>query len=298
MAAKPVPDSLPALLAALPSLGPFLSQLSALLTSSAPPGTIFIHAPANSSLLLPLINLIVTQSQSALPSSTAAPSVQELLPKLAVVDLSEVHSTRAAFDRALNSFSGWIEQGEGTGLEKAWVEVNKGVRNWDGRTEGVRVVGKADATGPGKRARGQTSARPAKRQRRTVESDDDLVILPSSTQEEEDEEDVPREEGWAIEWDRTPLAAEKDPVGPIRDTLDHFYLSLKKIMSLGADDTGEEEEERARRWLVFAHAERLHDLPSAGNVGGAPKETGLGMTFASAMYRVGQLVGGNSSLCR
>jgi len=297
--ASGIPTSLSELTATLPSLSPFLAQLASVLSSSAPPETIFIHAPTNQSVILPLIQLVLDQTIRSPSNSFTRPSIQSLLPKVAVVDLTEVHSTRAAFDRALNGLSGWLTP---AGLGEGWSETDRVVPNWDGRVHGCSVVRRAKRGGPVGKAPESGSGRPAKRQKREspskspakateTEVDYDLVVIPSSSQDEAaaaagaDERD-----GWALRWDRSAGAADKDPVGPIRDTLDYFYISLDKICKLGVDENSSREEAAARRWLIFDHAEMLHDLPAAGNAGGAPKETGLGMTFASAIYRVGQLV--------
>lgn len=288
----PIPTTLSDLVATLASLSPFLSQLSSVLTSSSPPTAIFVHAPANQHLVLPLIQLIINQSTPVPSTSAARPSVQELLPKQAVIDLTEVHSTRAAFDRALNTFAGWLAEDQlGTG----WSEADRVVPNWDGRVEGCSVVRRGNrgavAVAGGKADGGR---RPQKRQKKSPskpsEVDDDQVVIPDSDQDDTTHSPTKAQDGsgWAISWDRKTGAVDKDPVGPIRDTLDYFYLSLGKINNLGRD--AKSTAEGTRRWLIFDHAEMLHDLPAAGNAGGAPKETGLGMTFASGMYRVGQLV--------
>lgn len=288
---SPIPTTLSDLVATLPSLFPFLSELASILTSSAPPETIFIHAPANQHLVLPLVQLILNQSTPTTFNNSARPSVQSLLPKEAVVDLTEVHSTRAAFDRALNTFSGWLAH---DALGSGWSETDRVVPNWDGRVEGCKVVrvAKRGASG-GHKADG--GGRPSKRQRRLPAKgcemdDDEVIVVPESSQEGSPRSPAKddAEAGWALSWDRAPGAADKDPVGPVRDTLDYFYSSLQKINNLGSDS--KKAEEPSRRWLIFDYAEMLHDLPAAGNAGGAPKETGLGMTFASGMYRVGQLV--------
>lgn len=286
-----IPTTLAELNGTLPSLSSFLSQLGSDLSSHAPPATLFIEAQTNAALILPIIQLILNSTTTCSPSSSTRPSIQSLLPKVAVVDLTEVHSTRAAFDRVLNSLSGWIPQ-DCTPFS-GWSEADQAVPNWDGRTEGCSVSRLKRASSPAK-----PSSRPAKRRKRDQVVSDSEDEVPSSTQEDEHDaadSSAPSAE-WVLRWDRSASSTAKDPVGPIRDTLDYFYSSLKTISTLGTDGT--RQARPAHRWLVFDHAEMLHDLPSAGNVGGAPKETGLGMTFASSIYRVGQKVSGTRSCSR
>ncbi|KAL8287044.1 hypothetical protein RQP46_004050 [Phenoliferia psychrophenolica] len=263
----------------LPSLKPFIASLSARLTSVAPPPAIFIHAPTNTSLVLPLV-LQIIQGHLATLSLAAQPTVQDLLPKTAVLDLEELSTTRAAFDRALNTFSGWSTDGN----PAAWNEAEGLVMNWDGRDEGVSVerVLKRSSRGGG--------GRPEKRAR----IDEEVDVVPESEEEEEDEGEGELGDEWTLNWRRDTLPP-KDPVGPIRDTLDQFHLGLATILKFGKDPDGSSTgsalfpDPARRRWLVVNHAELLNEVASAGNVGGAPKETGLGMTFASTLYRLGQL---------
>lgn len=273
MTALPV-SSHAELVATLPSLAPFIAALSARLTSLAPPPAIFIHAPTNTALVLPLVQAIIQGHLDSLPQPPA-PTVQHLLPKSAVIDLEELSTTRAAFDRALNSFSGWSTGGN----PAAWNETEEAVMNWDGRTEGVSV----------KRVRTSGAAgRPNKRARR----EDDVDEVPETDAESDEEPEYE----WALSW-RRDLPAPKDLVGPIRDTLDHFHLGLATIFQLGEKAKDHVRAPPAfhldparRRWLIVNHAELLNEVATAGNVGGAPRETGLGMTFASTIYRLGQLV--------
>lgn len=88
MTALPV-SSHAELVATLPSLAPFIAALSARLTSLAPPPAIFIHAPTNTALVLPLVQAIIQGHLDSLPQPPA-PTVQHLLPKSAVIDRKSV----------------------------------------------------------------------------------------------------------------------------------------------------------------------------------------------------------------
>lgn len=303
----------------LPALQPFITAFAQLVASSSPPASILIHAPANPSLVLPLLSLIfdtIAPVPANADSSAPPPTVQQLLPKLAIVDLEEVHSTRQAFDRALNQLSGWTTA---TGLPGAhhdeeipWDDKVGAVINWDGRTEGLGVErrrrrrqrSEVDGASAGKRRRsGQDGERAGKRARLDGDggspNQDRIEETPApendgeedARDDDDDDEDDSAQFEWVLTWDRT-IPPVRDVVAPAHDTIDLFHTSLATIASLGSDvDHSDQEQARpAHRFLVFDHAEMLSDLASAGNIGGAPKETGMGMTFASTIARLGQLV--------
>mgnify|MGYP001565391458 FL=1 len=205
-----------------------------------------------------------------------------------------MHTTRTAFDIALNRFSGWSKDGEAG----AWSEAEGKVENWERRTDGLEVVRS------GKRLRRQGGPAGQRKRARREDSDDDELVVERPEEEEEEEEDEDDREGddeeWTLSWNRrTPLP--KDRIAPIRDTLEYFHAGLVVVSTLSTsnDDCGKENsllrlvdsgEPTTRRWLIFDHAEGLSDLAAAGNAGGAPKETGMGMTLSSSVHRIGELV--------
>ncbi|KAM0754796.1 hypothetical protein T439DRAFT_321842 [Meredithblackwellia eburnea MCA 4105] len=277
------------LVATLPSLVPFINSLAATLASPAPPQSVFIHAPTNASLVVPLVKLILHGHLASISplqdiyESNSKPTIQDLLPRIAVVDLEEVSSTRSIFDRVLNELSGW----SGERQPPAWNEGEANVVNWDGRTKGFEVK-----KGSMKRAAGGqgTTSKVRKRARTSTSTPPERA----GSDGESEDDDVEREM-WALKWSRTTQPP-KDPVGPLHDSLDYFHLGLSKILNLGVQVESQTDKEddllaiqRRQRWLLIDHGELLNDVANAGNAGGAPKETGLGMTFASTIHRLGEL---------
>lgn len=272
----------------MPSLLPFIQRFVSHTTSHFVPASIFIHAPHNAELVLPLLQLVLAKKLALAPRSSP-PSIQDLLPKIAVVDLEEVHTTRTAFDLALNTLSAWSKEGH----PGVWNEAEGKVENWERRTEGLEAVRER------KRFRGKGGvAGKRKKLRREEESDDDELVV-EQPEEEEDDDDDEEEERWTLSWNRhTPLSKER--IAPIRDTLEYLHEGLVVISTLGtSNDAGGEvllgpfdsgEPRPERRWLIFDHAEGLSDLAAPGNAGGAPKETGMGMTFLSSVHRIAELV--------
>jgi hypothetical protein len=287
----------------LPSLRPFLVKLASHLNSTCSPGSLFIHAPSNPSLVLPLILHVLESRRFYSNGNDDPPTIEQLLPKVAVVDLEEVHSTRQAFDRALNEFSAWA--GEGGGM---WDEREGSVMNWDGRTEGLRVVRRAMKRKSAPVGGAQGGKRKKRARKDFEEEGDDELVVEDSLEEEPAEQEHSFQ--WALEWDRT-IPPTRESMAPIPDTIESFHTSLSTILSLSPpvapfirsrrscadspDSADEEERDDVRdlpvpRYIIFDHAEMLSDLAAAGNVGGAPKETGMGMTFANSIRRIGQLV--------
>ncbi|KAK4705046.1 origin recognition complex subunit 5, partial [Phenoliferia sp. Uapishka_3] len=272
------------LVSQLPTLAPLINSLAQRLSSPNPPSSIFIHAPTNSNLVIPLLHSILKNHLSSLPLPIP-PTVQSLLPKIASIDLEEQLTTKAAFDRVMNTFSGWSTEEN----LAPWNEQAGAVLNWDGRTEGCDVRQK-------KRARNDVGGgRSNKRVRREGEEDSWV------SETEDEQEDKSQNEGgdedevgaqWSLRWKRDTLPP-KDPVGPIRDTLDSFHLGLSTIFHLGTHQEEDFPENSsstaARRFLIVDHAEMLNQVAVAGNAGGAPKETGMGMTFASTIHRLAEL---------
>ncbi|SGZ18046.1 BQ5605_C020g09160 [Microbotryum silenes-dioicae] len=304
-------------LVSLPSLQPFVTRLSSLLCSAAPPPCLHIHAPTNSHLVLPIIHHILDEQRLVIKHAPAQPSVQELLPRYASVELNKLHSTRQLFDRVLNKLSGFA----GDGDEDVWDERAKAVACWDGRNQGCEVV-KVDVAASKKRSSEDRASawRDNKRRRvsRLQTQQQQQEAEDESSQDEEEAVDEEANEEWVIRWNRSK-APPKSAIAPIHDTLEHFFVSLSTICSLGKaqdyhpaskkrsppnadrDDDDSDAEEFAAlnakrtiatpyRFIILDKAEKLSELPSAGTVGGAPKETGLGMTFSNAMRRVGSLV--------
>ncbi|SCV67843.1 BQ2448_5454 [Microbotryum intermedium] len=313
-----------ATLVTLPSLQSFVTRLSSLLCSPAPPPCLHIHAPTNSHLVLPIIHHILDEHRLAIKHAQTQPSVQDLLPRYASVELNQVHSTRQLFDRILNELSGFVDEQD----EDVWDERARAVACWDGRDQGCEVV---RVQVPNERSRKERESgrrggggNKHKRARRDPTSDQDEGMISESQEESTQHEDEGEEEAieeWAIRWNRSK-APPKSTIAPIHDTLDHFFVSLSTICSLGkdpesqypakkrsrpnasADEDDSDAEEFAalaaksgqrgttatpHRFIILDKAEKLSELPSAGTVGGAPKETGLGMTFSNAMRRAGSL---------
>jgi hypothetical protein len=247
-------------------------------------------------VLLPALTSIIKQS-TTIPPPTGKPSLDQLLPKIAVVDLADVHSVKAAFDRILDQLSGWQTSGGGR-----WEDRNSGIEAWDGSMDGVKVVKKEKK----RRAPAGSAGRRAKRARVDLVEDsdeDDMYEAPEEAQEEGSEEDTLE---WELRWDRSSSSqADKTVLAPLRNTVEAFQHSLASILSHSASsalpppssaldpaaDLRAPSTTAARRFIVLDHGELLSELAgSGGAVGGAAKETGVGLTFASTMYRLGQLV--------
>ncbi|BGP30512.1 hypothetical protein JCM10296v2_002267 [Rhodotorula toruloides] len=278
----------------LPSLATFLERFSALVSSPFCPPSIFLHSPSDSPILLPALQQVLKFAIS--PSGTPAgdlPTVEQLLPKVAHLDLSEVHSVKAAFDRILGQLSGW-ELAGGT----AWEERDGGIKGWDGSMEGIKVVKRRTA----KRKAGQAlDGRSAKRARR--EDSEDLYAEPEEQAEEASDQDEADETEWTLEWDVDGhAAADKPTLAPLRNTVDAFHHSLRTIYSASSPDnpssTGSLADPASfdnlprRRFILVEHGELLSEVAGgSGTGGGAARETGVGLTFASTMHRLSELTG-------
>lgn len=128
------------------------------------------------------------------------------------------------------------------------------VENWNGRQEGLEI---------------KSSERPSKRVRLNEEGDS------------RDGE----EQKWSLEWNREVGQGLGDGLRR-NESLDGFYQGLREVFTLGDGSKGKEQ----RRYLLFENAGYIEDL-AGGGTNGAPKETGIGMTFAGALSRLGELVG-------
>lgn len=265
----------PSTLAALPSLAPFVHRLSSYLDSGAPPSTLFIHAPSNSHLLPPLLLHLLT---SLSPPLSSPPTIQELLPKHVVVDLEEVHTTRIAFDSIANTLSGWNEGQE-------WDEGSGRVQTWDGIGEGLKVVKSRKRVRKVLKGKGK-----AKKVRREEDDYSEDEGVDAASEEEQSEVEDEETTAWSLAWKRKENTAPRELVGQLRDSFEHLQGHLESIFALGTVDDEDTPAKRQRRWIIFNHGEMLPDLAAPGNLGGAPRETGMGMTFTSSIHRLSALV--------
>lgn len=286
-------------LESLPSLRRFVVELSSYLSSTYPPNTIFIQAPRNEQLVESLVASLVAKlaPTTSTPPPATPPTIQDLLPNHVRVNLRQVHSTRATFDIILNTLSGWSDESN----PPAWSESSGKVANWEGRSDGYEVVqvkSKKRSLPVKKDLKGKKKARRQERMDEEEEDDELMIQLPVREEPEEEEvtEDVDEEEeestSWSISWDPSSEGATKNPVGPLRDTFDYLHQNLEIILSLGEEEVRRRGQAppRRRRWIIFEHGEMLAELAPPGNIGGAPRETGMGMTFTSAIHRIGELV--------
>lgn len=277
----------------LPSLAAFLERFSALVFSPFCPPSIFVHSPSDSPILLPALQQVLNSAiQPSDAPASDPPTVEQLLPKVAHLDLSEVHSVKAAFDRILSQLSGW-ELADGT----AWEERDGGIKGWDGSMDGIKVVKRRKT----KRKAGQAlEGRTAKRARR--EDSEDLYAAPDEDAGEAEDPDDGDEAEWTLEWDADArAAADKPTLAPLRNTVDAFHHSLRTIYSasssgdsfttdLLADPTSVDNLPR-RRFILVEHGELLSEVAGgSGTGGGVARETGVGLTFASTMHRLAELV--------
>ncbi|BGP23211.1 hypothetical protein JCM10295v2_002105 [Rhodotorula toruloides] len=278
----------------LPSLAAFLERFSALVSSPFCPPSIFVHSPSDSPILLPALQQVL--NLAGWPSDAPVgnpPTVEQLLPKVAHLDLSEVHSVKAAFDRILSQLSGWETAG-GT----AWAERDGGIKGWNGSMNGIKVVKRRKS----KRKAGQTlEGRSAKRARRE-DSQDLYAETEGQVQQVEDQDDADEVE-WTLEWDADARAAgDKPTLAPLRNTVDSFHHSLRTIYSASSSvdpssansltDPAPFDALLRRRFILVEHGELMSEF--AGNLntgGGAAREAGVGLTFASTMHRMSELTG-------
>ncbi|GAA5933881.1 uncharacterized protein JCM15063_000499 [Sporobolomyces koalae] len=267
-----------------------LQQLNALVSSGSPPGSIFIHAPATSTNAVADSIVSILRAHLARPSeSDRQPTVSELLPKIARVDLEDIHSTKQFFDQVLNQFVAW---------EQTWSEAEMGVGNWEDAREfaGLKVVESRNETDEGRMRKRR------KMSHRTTGSDSEDDLTSGSGDRT----------NWKLKWDlSTPPPAPETTLAPIRNTVEAFHHSLTLIYHLSTSDAEiatddfdfqpgmalsmhpDPEKARQRRYIVIEHGELLADLAAGsgggGALSGAAKETGMGMTFSSTIHRLSQL---------
>ncbi|GAA5887289.1 hypothetical protein JCM6882_002477 [Rhodosporidiobolus microsporus] len=293
----------------LPSLAPFLSHLASLVSSPACPSSLFIHAPTPSPVLLSTLTTTLTRvTTPARSNGPEPPSVEDLLPKVALVDLADVHSVKAAFDRVLDQLSGWKSAGE-----ERWEDRNGGVEAWDGAMDGVRVVKREKK----RKATAAADGRRKKRARLVFDQDEDGEFEEEDGAAEEGEENGVDEPEWTLEWNRfssSSRAGEKPTLAPLRNTVEAFHHSLASILSFSTSSSStssappapnpldpasdlrptspSSSSRPARRFIVLERGELLSELAGGGGAaGGAARETGVGLTFASTMHRLGELTG-------
>ncbi|GAA5991231.1 hypothetical protein JCM5350_005947, partial [Sporobolomyces pararoseus] len=286
---------------------PFVHQLASLIESGSPPSSIYIHSPSSSPSLPSTVLSILEARTAYQPSEDSTPTVHDLLPKFAHLDLEQIHSTKQLFDRILNQLVGWQE---------VWNDADMGVANWEESRgfEGLEVV--KVKRSKRRNPNGHTSEQ---RQRKRQRMMDDAEDYRSDEQQNQDLSQAGEEESeWKLQWN---LAATLPPapnkLAPIRNTLEAFHHSLTSIFDLASSTTRPQTDEQTndfdfqpgislslqkqtpksskyvRRYIVIEHVELLGDLAGGagggGGLSGAAKETGIGMTFTSAIHRLAQL---------
>lgn len=283
----------------------FINSLTKQLKTSNPNSNIFIHSNKNSSILINLIQSILATNRSLEAStshsdlscqdfiSTRTPNKQDLLNKIALVDLDQDYTTRILFDTILNQLSNWTTS---NGENLVWNTLENKVENWDKRQEGLEVVNERISSRKRKGEFDLNVRSNRVRQDVEIELDNEVMEEPIDGSEEAEEVGVEDLRKWSLEWSRISAPSIQE-VSFIKDTLDHFYDGLHAIYKLETDSNAiptasstSNKDGKERRWIVFDHGERINDVASAGALGGAPKETGLGMTFAASIYRLGELV--------
>ncbi|GAA5869029.1 hypothetical protein JCM16303_000340 [Sporobolomyces ruberrimus] len=287
-----------------------LQQVAALVTSGSPPLSIFIHSPSSSASLPTALLSLLHAHTAYKPSEHATnPTVQDLLPKVARVDLEEVHSTKQFFDHLLNQFVAW---------RHAWGEGDMGVGNWEEARgfKGLRVV-KTKRT---KRAntKDQASEERQRKRQRMMDAEDTERLGGDDEAANLEAERAEEEVKWELQWNLSaPLPPPLTKLAPIRNTVEAFHHSLKTIYDLSSatsrqDPAAPSDEfdfqpgislslhkvpsqatKQQRRYIVIEHGELLGDLAAGsgggGGLSGAAKETGIGMTFTSTIHRLSQL---------
>lgn len=293
----------------MPALASVLSHLCAVVSSRAPPGSIWLHVPGDAQHIVRCITDTVTRATttSPPPAPGTPPSIDALLPKVASLDLAHIHSAKAAFDSILHQLSAWSTATS----NGAWDERDLAVHAPDPALARLRVV----RARPGKRTanRSGRSSRPAKRARtdRTDSPRQGGSDTDTEAEARGDDDDEPR---WTLEWDRdAPAAGGADKpalLAPLRNTLESFHHSLRALLALAspgglaptlsstasssldpAADLAPTPGGPARRFIVIEHGELLGELAGGGGgAGGAARESGGGVTFASALHRLAEIV--------
>ncbi|GAA6062628.1 hypothetical protein JCM10212_000290 [Sporobolomyces blumeae] len=277
----------------------FERVFESLVASATPPGSIFIHSPSASprlsSFLADALHRSTTLPLDRLTDAETEPSIDALLPKVARVDLESVHSTKPILDHILNQFAAWDDR---------WNDADLACANWD-RDTVVSGQHRLDVVWRRVGEPRTDGAEPPSKRRRTSDGRDRLI-------------DPGR---WTLEWNASDAApASTTKLGPIRNTLEAFHACLDTIYDLStssvdhsqadasmdlfepgiplattkpSSNAGGSAGKPSRRFIVIEHGELLGDLAGGsggGGVSAAAKETGIGMTFTSTLYRLSQLV--------
>lgn len=292
-------------LACAPPMAPlaaFVAHLAAIASSASPPPALFIHVPGDADHLARTVTTTLHRATADPRAATARdrPSVDALLPKVASLDLAHAHSTKAAFDSILDQLSAWTLLGDGP---VKWDDRDKGIPAWHGSLDHLQVVRAASHR---RNASGERPHKRARTIRRASSGSDDDGERPGG-------DDEPR---WVLEWDADAPArpADKPSLAPLRNTVDAFHHSLRAIFAHstspptlpsaassaldpaadlaprdGTADVGPTAPRR--RFVVIEHGELLGELAGgAGGPSGAARETGVGVTFASTLHRLADLV--------
>lgn len=223
---------------ALPAYGSSIAQLDLVCRASHHASSLFVHAPNNQELVSAIVQDRLERSQPSYDRQS--PTLQDVLPKIIMVDLQELRSPRVLYDRVLNLFAAWD-------TEVGWSSDHVSVENWNGRQTGASI------------------------ERTTVEDGG-----PTSAERE-----------WNVVWNNATMQEDRTGAQAIRtnESLDGFYQGLRDIFTIG-DDDGSPNSRPQRRYVVVQNANLLEELASVGSHQGAPKETGIGMTFAGALLQL------------
>ncbi|GAA5865262.1 hypothetical protein JCM3774_004912 [Rhodotorula dairenensis] len=299
-----MPRAAPPAVPPLPSLAACLSRLASLVSSPFCPPALFLHDPKQSPVLVEAILQLIHASR---PPPAEPPRVGDLLPVVAHLDLAQVHSVKQALDRILAQFSGQEEVA--THAASQWDERSQGVKAWDRPSlELLRVVEHAPSR---KRITPANEAERHGRKRKRLRRGEVDSVTPGSAEEDgaaegsgidEDALDAAGDMGttraWSLEWDpddaRNYVAApEPQTLPPFRNSLDAFHDSLRAVFAFADEHSSPEQAgiPPQRRFLVLEHGELLSELAGAGKASGAARETGVGVTFASTVYRLAELTG-------
>ncbi|GAA5847190.1 hypothetical protein JCM3766R1_001828 [Sporobolomyces carnicolor] len=287
----------------------FEQQFAALVTSDSPPPSIFVHSPLSSPLCVSTVLSILRRHSER---EDKKKTIEELLPKVAHVDLEQVHTTKQLFDHTLNQFVDWRHE---------WRDGEMAVQNWHSLIgfDGLRVVESPPSSSTAPKV--GHDARQRKRQRMMRDEQDFSRDDDDQQEDREVDDDDENEVRWKLEWNvataKPPIVASSTKLAPVRNTVEAFHQSLTTIFDLSSatavaakesdDDQGDFEpgislsmEKRSasrrrhkRRYIVVEHGELLGDLAvgssAASSSSGAAKETGIGMTFTSTLHRLAQL---------
>lgn len=282
----------------LPSLAPFLEQLAALVSSPFCPPSLFLHDPKQAPLLVDAV-LQLWHVHCAAASTPAEPRVGDLLPTVAHLDLAQVHSVKQALDRILAQFSGYDIAAADA---QEWDDKAHGVHAWDARPLEDLVV--VEEMGAARKRRssesGDTSGRKRKRARRgstasQSDSEQDGAEAPAET-DTDPSGSAQGPTAWTLAWRSDGETADQKPsaaIAPLRNSLDAFHDALRTIFTFADGHSSDQADSSGlprRRYILLEHGELLSELAGAGKASGAARETGVGVTFASTIHRLAELV--------